>query len=119
MSKVDKVEKYVKKGKVDKLTVLAHDTDKEVALAAISGLEKMISNEQSMNTLVGMLENENPEIRKAAVTALGSSSGSYVETQLRYCIGHETNLEVLQAAKDAMARINENIKQNGGKRCLF
>lgn len=84
---------------------LAHDTDKEVALAAISGLEKMISNEHSLNALVGMLEDEEPEIRKAAATALGSASGSYVETRLSYYIRYETDPEVLQAEKDAMARI--------------
>lgn len=53
MGKIDKIEKYVKKGKADKLA----------ALAAISGLEKLISDEQSLNALIGMLENGDTEIK--------------------------------------------------------
>lgn len=105
MSKADKVEKFIKSGKIDKLAALAYDTDKEVVLAAISGLEKLVSNEQSLNALVGMLDNGDPEIRKAAVTALGTAEGSYVETRLKYFINGEMDPEVLQAAKDALAKV--------------
>lgn len=107
MGKIEKIEKLTQKGKVGKLISLAGDKDKDVRVAAIAGLGKLAENEDSLNALIGMMENEDPDIRKAVVTALGDSKGSYVETKLRYCMSHEKDSQVLEAAREALKKIRE------------
>ena len=105
MSKIEKVEKYIKSGKVHKLVALTKDKDKEVCLAAIRGLGKLAENEDALNTLVNMEEDSDADIREAVVTALGDATGSYVETQLSYCLGHEKDPKVLEAARNSLKKI--------------
>lgn len=105
MSKIEKVEKYIKSGKVHKLVDLTKDKDKEVCLAAIRGLGKFAENEDALNTLVNMEEDSDAEIREAVVTAMGDATGSYVETQLSYCLGHEKDPKVLEAARNSLKKI--------------
>nr|WP_296832751.1 HEAT repeat domain-containing protein [uncultured Marvinbryantia sp.] len=107
MGKLEKVQKYVKKGNADKLAALANDKDKEIRMAAIEGLGEINSNERALNTLVGLLEDDDADIRRAVVAALGKSEGSYVETQLRYCLSHEKDERVLETAKESLARMKE------------
>ncbi|EET62713.1 hypothetical protein BRYFOR_05063 [Marvinbryantia formatexigens DSM 14469] len=107
MGKLDKIQKYVKKGKADKLAAIAYEKDKEARLAAIEGLGELISDEKALNTLVAILEDEDADVRRAVATALGKSEGSYVETQLRYCLGHEKDETVLEAARKSLERIKE------------
>ncbi len=97
MGKTDKINKLTEKGKTDKLAALAKDKDREVRLAAIEGLQKTPETEASLNTLIGMLDDSDAEIRKAVVTTLGYSRGSYVETHLHYCLSHEKDESVLEA----------------------
>ncbi|MCI8541823.1 HEAT repeat domain-containing protein [Acetatifactor aquisgranensis] len=107
MGKLEKIEKLASKGKADKLLGFVGDKDKEVRLAAIASVSGMIENEDVRNTVVGLTEDADPDIRKAAITALGSGRGSYVETRLRYCLTHEKDENVLQAVRAAL----ENIKK--------
>ena len=107
MDKLGKIEKLVKKGKADKLAAMTHGTDKEIRIAAISGLEKLIENEAALNCLVGLMEDADADVRKAAVSALGAASGSYVETRLRYCLGHENDGAVLEAAAASLAKMGK------------
>ena len=44
MSKLEKIQKYVEKGKVDKLIAITHEKDKEVRIAAI---EKTVSERRN------------------------------------------------------------------------
>lgn len=81
---------------------LAGDSDKEVRVAAIKGLGKLSENEDALNTLVNMEEDSDADIREAVVTALGDATGSYVETQLSYCLGHEKDPKVLEAARNSL-----------------
>lgn len=108
MGKLEKIEKYAAKGKADKLAALAHDSDKSVRLDAVSSLGKLTSNEVSLNTLVGMMDDSDADIRKAVAVALGESRGSYVETQLRYCLSHEKDEQVLEAARNSLEKIKNS-----------
>lgn len=103
MGKIEKIEKLAGKGKSGKVLKFVSDKDKEVRLAAIAGVAGMIEDEDVRNTIVGLTEDGDPDIRKAAITALGAGSGSYVETRLRYCLTHEKDEKVLQAVRDALA----------------
>lgn len=107
MAKIEKIQKYVKKGNADKLAAMASDKDKEIRMAAIQGLGEVISNEKALNTLVALLEDGDADIREAAVAALGKSEGSYVETQLRYCLSHEKDERVVKTARESLARVRE------------
>ena len=60
MSKLEKVEKAIEKGKEAALIKLAHDKDEEVKLAAIAGMGK-IGKDDSFNAIVpDMLTDETP-----------------------------------------------------------
>ena len=103
MGKIEKIEKLAGKGKSDKVLKFIQDKNKEVRLAAIAGVSGMIEDENVRNTIVGLTGDADPDIRKAAITTLGTGSGSYVETRLRYCLTHEKDEKVLQAVKEALA----------------
>ena len=107
MGKIEKIEKYTQKGKAGKLVSLTHDKDKSVCLAAIRGLGKMADKEDAQNTLIGLLDSDDLDIREAAVTALGGATGSYVETRLRYCLSHETDERILKAVRNSLANIKK------------
>ena len=111
MGKLEKIQKYIKKGNVDKLVAAADSKEKEIRMAAIEGLGEVSSEEKALNALVSLMENEDSDIRRAAVVALGKAKGSYVETQLRYCLSHENDEWVLEAARDSMARVREEAEQ--------
>ncbi|MCD8148307.1 MAG: HEAT repeat domain-containing protein [Clostridiales bacterium] len=102
MGKIEKIEKYAAKGKMDKLTVLAHDPEKTIRIAVAEKLANMTENATALNILVQMVRDQDADVRKAAVTALGKGSGSYVVTQLQYCLAHEQEEEVLKAAKNSL-----------------
>ena len=104
MGKIEKIEKLAGKGKAEKVLKFVGDKDKEVRLAAIKGVSGMIDDEDVRNTVVALTEDADPDIRKAAITAQGSGSGSYVETRLRYCLTHEKDEKVLQAVREALEK---------------
>ena len=104
MGKIEKIEKLAGKGKVEKVLKFVGDKDKEVRLAVIAGVAGKIENEDVRNTVVGLTEDADPDIRKAAITALGNGRGSYVETRLRYALTHEKDEKVLQAVRDSLAK---------------
>ena len=72
MSKLEKVEKAIEKGKEAALIKLAQDKDEEVRLAAIAGMGK-IGKDDSFNFIVpDMLTNDDPKVRATAAEALGN-----------------------------------------------
>ena len=88
MSKLEKVEKAIEKGKEAALIKLAHDKDEEVKLAAIAGMGK-IGKDDSFNAIVpDMLTDEDPKVRAAAAEALGVMKNEHANAHLRYAGGH-------------------------------
>lgn len=110
MSKIEKIEKYIREGKVKKLVSLSRSNDKAVRLAAIAGLGRLAENEVSLNALVSLSGDSDADIREAVAVAFGESGGSYVESQLTYCISHEKETKVLDAAKRSLTKIRESQK---------
>jgi len=58
--------------------------------------------------LVGILKDDDADIRKAVVTAFGNSEESYVETQLQYCLFHEKDTKMSKAAGEALTKVKES-----------
>lgn len=108
MGKIEKIQRFVEKGKVDKLAAITQENDKEIRMAAVDGLGKLIENEMALYALAGMMDDPDADIRRAVVLALGNGNGSYVETQLQYCLDHEKNGQVLEAAREALKKVKGN-----------
>ncbi|MCD8012485.1 MAG: HEAT repeat domain-containing protein [Lachnospiraceae bacterium] len=105
MSKLDKVKKAAEKGKVDKLITYAKDAYKGVRLAAITGLGEQTESEASLNALIRMMDNSDPDVRREVAASLGSFKGSYVETQLQYYLFHEKDETVLDEIKMSLDNV--------------
>ncbi len=101
MSKLEKVEKDIEKGKESALLKLALDKDHEVRLAAIAGLGK-VGKDDSFNALISMLSDEDPAIRAASAEALGVMNNEHADAHLRHHLEHETDETVKRAIKNAI-----------------
>ena len=107
MSKLDKVEKAIEKGKEAALIKLAQDKDEEIRLAAIAGMGK-IGKDDCFNFIVpDMLTNDDPKIRAAAATALGEMDNEHASAHLRYYLEREKDATVITAMKNAIAALNK------------
>lgn len=105
MSKLDKVQKCVEKGKEAPLIKLAKDKDKAVRLAAIEAMGK-IGKDDSFNMMVpDMLTEEDPDIRAAAATALGVMKNPHASAHLRYYLEREKDSKVVEAIRGAIAAL--------------
>lgn len=56
MGKIEKIQRFVEKGKVDKLAAITHENDKEIRMAAVDGLGKLIENEMALYALAGVMD---------------------------------------------------------------
>ena len=107
MSKLDKVEKAIEKGKENVLIKLAQDKDEEIRLAVIAGMGK-IGKDDSFNFIVpDMLTNDDPKIRAAAATALGEMNNEHASAHLRYYLEREKDPTVVTAMKNAISALNK------------
>lgn len=105
MSKLDKIQKCVEKGKEAPLIKLSQDKDKEVKLAAIAGMGK-IGKDDSFNAMVpDMLIDSDPEIRAAAALALGVMKNAHASAHLRYYLEREKDPKVVDAIKTAITNL--------------
>ena len=106
MSKLEKVEKAIEKGKEAALIKLAHDKDEEVKLAAIAGMGK-IGKDDSFNAIVpDMLTDEDPKVRAAAAEALGVMKNEHANAHLRYYLEREKDPAVIAAMQGAIASLD-------------
>lgn len=105
MSKLDKIQKCIEKGKESPLVKLSADKDKEVRLAAIAGMGK-VGKDDSFNAMVpSMLIDEDPDIRCAAAAALGEMKNPHASAHLRYYLERESDEKVKSAIKSAIASL--------------
>ena len=106
MSKLEKVEKAIEKGKEAALIKLAHDKDEEVKLAAIAGMGK-IGKDDSFNAIVpDMLTDEDPKVRAAAAQALSVMKNEHANAHLRYYLEREKDPAVIAAMRGAIASLD-------------
>ena len=106
MSKLDKVEKAIEKGKESVLIKLANDKDEEVKLAAIAGMSK-IGKDDSFNAIVpNMLTDGDPKVRAASAEALGVMKNEHASAHLRYYLEREKDATVIASIKKAISNLN-------------
>lgn len=106
MSKLEKVEKAIEKGKEATLIKLAHDKDEEVKLAAIAGMGK-VGKDDSFNAMVpDMLTDSDPKVRAAAAEALGVMQNEHASAHLRYYLEREQDATVIASIKKAISSLN-------------
>ena len=100
MSKLEKVEKAIEKGKEAALIKLAQDKDEEVRLAAIAGMGK-IGKDDSFNFIVpDMLTNDDPKVRATAAEALGNMDNEHASAHLRYYLEREKDPTALRVSRE-------------------
>lgn len=102
---VTKIEKLTAKRKSDKIEKYLNDKDIEVVKAAIHGLGE-IQDEDSVNSLSKLIEDENPEIRKAAIVAFAKGNTEYAKTLLQHLVATEKVDEVKEVARQALHNMN-------------
>lgn len=101
---IDKIQKLAEKRKSDKIIKYLDSADAEVVVAALKALSD-IKDEDSVNSIAGMIDNENDEIRKEAACALGEIGSEYAKTYLQHRMTTEKNEEVKTAIMDALHAI--------------
>ena len=106
MSKLEKIQKYVAKGKESRLLKLTHDKDQEVRMAAIAGLGQ-VGKDDGFNALITMMTDPSPEIRAASARALGVMKNEHAKAHLAYRLEHETDERVIGAIKETIAALRE------------
>ena len=115
MSKLEKVEKAIEKGKEAALIKLAYDKDEEVRLAAIAGMGK-IGKDDSFNAIVpDMLTSDDAKIRAAAAEALGVMNNEHASAHLRYYLEREKDATVVAAMNKAISSLRNYVLAFFGK----
>ncbi len=104
MSKLAKVQKCIEKKKASELVKLAKDSDKEVRLVAIAGMEQL-SSHAFLNELVAMMDDPDEEIRIAVIHAIGEARDRGVDTHLRYYLERESREPVREAILEALKKM--------------
>ncbi|MBB5265972.1 HEAT repeat protein [Catenibacillus scindens] len=107
MSKLDKVQKVVHKGKVHELVKLTQDKEEEIRMAAVSGLGE-VGGDDGFNALIALLESEDEEIKIAAVKALAIVNNDHAETHLRYLMEHDSNPKIQEAIRKSLSILSKS-----------
>ena len=106
MSKLNKVEKCIEKGKDEELVKLAQDKDLEVRLAAIAGLGKMSGKVWASKALISMMTDAEPKVRAACAAAMGELRDDRADTHLRYHLEREKDPQVIEAMEQALSALH-------------
>ena len=103
-SKMSKVEKAIEKKDAKKLIALADYRDKEVFLAAITGLGR-VGGDDATNYLTTLIQSNESGTRIAVAQALGMIGDRHTKAFLSAQLGKETEPKVRDAISAAMAEI--------------
>jgi HEAT repeat protein len=103
-----KIDAYVNKGKSEKIAGLLQQKKKGVRLKAIEALGQ-IGDDHAVNSLVLMLSDPDPEIRKQTAKSMGDIGKDVCKSHLQHRVQHEENEEVTKAISDAIMRITEKV----------
>ena len=110
MGKLEKLEKFSAKGKVDKILPLAQGSDQQTSLAAIQALGNFISQADVMGALAKVLDSGDAERRKAAAAAFAKAEGSYAESVLMHRMEREKDESVRDAMRESLASVKSRTK---------
>lgn len=103
-NKMTQIDKAVAKKKAAPLIKLAGSKDKQVRLAAITGLGK-VETDESFNLMIPLLHDPDPDVRGAAAIALGEMGNAHAKAHLSYHIDKESDAKVKKVMMGALASI--------------
>lgn len=103
-STIKKIEKMEKKRRSDKIVKFLSSSDEEVVEAALNALSR-IGDEIAINSVTPMIDNENIEIRKSAIKAIGTIGTEYSKTYLQHRMTKESDEEVKALILDTIHSI--------------
>ena len=106
---IEKIHKFAEKKKSDKIIKFLSSSETEVVVAALDALSE-IRDEDSVNSIAGMIDNGDPQIRMEAAKALGNLGTEYAKTYLQHRMTAEKDETVKKAIMDALHNIAANKK---------
>ena len=106
---IEKIHKFTEKKKSDKIIKFLGSSDADVVIAALEALSQ-IRDEDSVNSIAGMIDSQEPKIRIEAAKALGSLGTEYAKTYLLHRMASEQDETVKSAIMDALHNIAVNKK---------
>ena len=104
MDYTEKLAKWTAKGKAKKVLKLFTSDDKNVVLQAIEAAGKM-GGEEAINNLTFMTENQDKELRVAAIKALSNCGLEGTYTRFVNYLINEKDEDVKEVLKEAIATI--------------
>ncbi|MGN0168975.1 MAG: HEAT repeat domain-containing protein [Acetatifactor sp.] len=103
---IEKIQKLAEKKKSAKIIKFLGAAESEVVVAALNALAT-VKDEDSVNSIAGMIDSNAPEVRAAAAKALGEIGTEYAKTYLQHRAAKEQDEKVKAAIKDALHTIAE------------
>jgi HEAT repeat protein len=101
---MDKIEKWIEKGNVDKLQKILDKGSREEKAEVFEALGK-IGNEHAINLLIANLRNADQEIKKGCVIALGETGENRAMEFLRKITRDEPGSAFADLAREAMHKL--------------
>lgn len=105
---VNKIEKWAKKNNAGKLLKALNSEEKDIRLALARALGTFVS-EDSVNGLVALLRDTDPEIRSAAAESLGKVGNSRSVEFVRYLVNNDSDENVRRIASEALNVLKEKV----------
>ncbi len=101
---IEKIQKLAEKKKSAKIIKFLGDSDTGVVVAALKALSE-VKDEDSVNSIAGLIDSEAPEVRVAAAKALGEIGTEYAKTYLQHRAATEKDEKVKEAIREALQAI--------------
>jgi HEAT repeat protein len=101
-----KIERAIEKKDARKLIALTESCDKDIYLAAITGLGK-VGGDDAANYLTTLIQNAEPDTRIAVALALGMIGDMHTKAVLSAQLSKETEPKVREAIGAAMSGIKD------------
>jgi HEAT repeat protein len=102
--KATKIQKYTKKKNSAKLVALLRDHSQDIRFQAIRALG-LVNDELAVNTLIGLLSDQDPATRKEAIISMGDMDNQTIKTHLQHLIKTESNDDVKKAIQEALKKM--------------
>lgn len=104
---IEKIQSLAGKKKSAKIIKFLRASEPEVVVAALEALAT-IKDEDSVNSIAGMIDSSEAAVRIAAAKALGEIGTEYAKTHLQHRAAQEQDGKVKEAIMDALHTIAAN-----------
>lgn len=105
---VEKIEKWGKKGKKDKLIGVLNNPKSKFRAAAAKAMGQ-VKDEDVVNNLVSAIRDPEPEVRAAVAESLGILMAKNAEEHIRRMLNAESDEEVKKKASEALDKIRNTV----------